>query len=265
MTHTYRYGRILQFRIWMNTVVSFKKNIICLTLILGLTACQTASNFHDKSIDTIHVSTKPQEVAELINLADTGDADAQYRLGLMYYNGKGVPQDYDLAFKWTKLAANYGLPIAQTNIGAMYLFGNGVSKDTDKALDWFLKAANQNEKAALFQLSDMYAEGKDVPKDFGKSIEYLRRSADTGYAKAQSRLGMAMSIGAFGVKHDIVEGVKWMTIAASLGNERSKKALITMSPAWPRSEIDEGYSRAKVWIESHPQSKAKIDTLFKVE
>src|SRR5271163_410553 len=42
-------------------------------------------------------------------LADQGDADAQNILGLMYYSGQGVPQDYVIAHMWLSLAAAGGL------------------------------------------------------------------------------------------------------------------------------------------------------------
>jgi len=36
----------------------------------------------------------------LLPLAENGNANAQYDLGLMYDNGRGVAQDYPLAAKW---------------------------------------------------------------------------------------------------------------------------------------------------------------------
>jgi len=41
-------------------------------------------------------------------LAKQGDARAQYNLGRMYANGQGVPQNYKIAVKWWKLAAEQG-------------------------------------------------------------------------------------------------------------------------------------------------------------
>ena len=35
---------------------------------------------------------------EWLPVAEQGDASAQYNLGLMYYNGEGVPQDYLYGF-----------------------------------------------------------------------------------------------------------------------------------------------------------------------
>jgi TPR repeat protein len=41
-------------------------------------------------------------------LAEQGDANTQHNLGLMYYNGRGVPQDYVQAHMWWNLAAAVG-------------------------------------------------------------------------------------------------------------------------------------------------------------
>jgi hypothetical protein len=38
--------------------------------------------------------------------ADQGHANAQYNLGQMYFNGRGVPQDYILAHMWANLGAS---------------------------------------------------------------------------------------------------------------------------------------------------------------
>ena len=45
-------------------------------------------------------------IAELRAKANAGDANAQYNLGVMYYTGLGVPQDYVEAHKWHNLAAS---------------------------------------------------------------------------------------------------------------------------------------------------------------
>ena len=42
---------------------------------------------------------------ELRALAEQGDADAQFNLGVMYANGEGVSQDYVEAHMWYNLAA----------------------------------------------------------------------------------------------------------------------------------------------------------------
>ena len=52
-------------------------------------------------------------------LAEQGDADAQYSLGVMYSEGDGVQHDYKTAVKWFTLAAEQGDDDAQYNLGWM--------------------------------------------------------------------------------------------------------------------------------------------------
>ena len=48
--------------------------------------------------------------------AEQGNAEAQYRLGLSYYNGEGVPKDYAQAAFWWRKAAEQGEDTAQYNL-----------------------------------------------------------------------------------------------------------------------------------------------------
>ncbi|HHF3737183.1 TPA: tetratricopeptide repeat protein, partial [Haemophilus influenzae] len=56
-------------------------------------------------------------------LAEQGDVKAQYNLGNMYVNGRGVKQDGFEAVKWYRKAAEQGLANAQFNLGVMYYEG----------------------------------------------------------------------------------------------------------------------------------------------
>src|SRR5713226_5680439 len=58
-------------------------------------------------------------------LADQGHADAQNNLGVMYSNGRGVPQDYAEAARWYSKAADQGFAAGQYNLGIMYEQGHG--------------------------------------------------------------------------------------------------------------------------------------------
>ncbi len=83
-----------------------------------------------------------------IERATDGDADAQYRVGERYYDGKGVSMNYSEAMKWYQKAADMGHAKAQYSIGWMYLFGYGVTKDYTLAMKWFKKAADQGDESA---------------------------------------------------------------------------------------------------------------------
>lgn len=71
------------------------------------------------------------------SLAVQGDAEAQFNLGVMYFDGKGVPQDYAEAAKWYRLAATQGNADAQFNLGTMYAKGQGVAQNYVRAHLWF--------------------------------------------------------------------------------------------------------------------------------
>lgn len=82
-------------------------------------------------------------------VAEKGNALAQYLLGLMYYEGRGVPQDYKEAVKWFRKAAEQGDPGAQFSLGLMYADGNGVPKNYISAHMWLNLAGAKGHKEAV--------------------------------------------------------------------------------------------------------------------
>ena len=60
----------------------------------------------------------------------------RFYLGVMYNEGRGVPQDYAEAAKWYKLAAEQGDALAQYNLGLSYARGEGVTPDPVAAHMW---------------------------------------------------------------------------------------------------------------------------------
>ena len=58
--------------------------------------------------------------------AEQGNAHAQSNLGVMYYDGQGVPTSHQESVKWCRKAADQGHGEAQHNLGAMYAMGKGV-------------------------------------------------------------------------------------------------------------------------------------------
>lgn len=72
--------------------------------------------------------------------AKQGDTEAQFNLGIMYYYGYGVKQNYKKAFKCRLKAAKQGNIEAMNNLGTMYFNGKGVKQNYKKAEEWWLKA-----------------------------------------------------------------------------------------------------------------------------
>lgn len=74
-------------------------------------------------------------------LAEQGNARAQYNIGILYYNGQGVPKSYINAAQWYRKAAEQGDAAAQYNLGGMYYKGIGVQQDLFMAQEWLGLAA----------------------------------------------------------------------------------------------------------------------------
>ncbi len=67
-------------------------------------------------------------------------AMAQYRLGIRYYNGQDVSQNYAKALNWLRKAAEQGHVKAQSHLGDMYHKGEGVPQDHAEAIKWHERA-----------------------------------------------------------------------------------------------------------------------------
>jgi len=125
------------------------------------------------------------------SLAKQGNAEAQYRLGNMYDDGKGVTQDYAEAVKWFRLTAAQGKAEAQTNLGVMYKDGQGVAQDYAEAVKWFRLAAVQGAGKAQTNLGVMYATGRGVAQDYVRAHMWFNLGAVSGYANAVSGRDLA--------------------------------------------------------------------------
>ena len=82
-------------------------------------------------------------VASLEEGARTGDAEASWKLGLIYLKGIGVPKDDAKAAEWLKKAANLGQTRAQVTLSDLYSNGIGVPRDYVRAYTWASIAAEQ--------------------------------------------------------------------------------------------------------------------------
>jgi TPR repeat protein len=94
--------------------------------------------------------------SEWLPLAELGDVEAQYNLGVMYDEGAGVEQDLACAAGWYRKAAERGFVDAQTNLGVMYYHGQGVPRDHQEALRWFRLAAEQGDQEASIFLDRIH-------------------------------------------------------------------------------------------------------------
>jgi TPR repeat protein len=122
-----------------------------MALVLSL-VCLTGSACADSqpAVDTSRNNRAEDEATakEVRKSAEEGDSSAQYRLGLLYEGGVGVPQNYKKAKEWFEKAAKQGHVGAQADLGTLYLQGAGTPQSAQMAVFWFSQAAEQEPRAA---------------------------------------------------------------------------------------------------------------------
>lgn len=156
--------------------------------------------------------------------AEQGNADAQNLLGLCYDNGEGVDHNPIEAFKWYGKAAEQGLAVAQYNLGNCYADGNGVKKNVKKAAKWFQKAAEQGNADAQNLLGHCYDNGEGVWKNATEAVKWYRMAAEQGNDWGQYNLGISYYYG-YGIYQDVSIAEYWLKRSADQGNEDAQKAL----------------------------------------
>lgn len=120
------------------------------------------------------------ESLDLLKKAHDGDSAAQFKIGLRYSNGKGVPKDSKEAVSWYLKSAEQGEPAAMNNLALKYKSGDGVAKNITEAFKWCLKSANKGFGIAQFNLADFYEKGIGVDADQTIAIDWLKKAAAQG-------------------------------------------------------------------------------------
>jgi len=133
---------------------------------------------------------KPQDAytksfRESQTLAEKGDRDAQFNLGVIYYSGQGVAIDYALALQWFKKAAFQGHSLAQYNVGYMYEKGEGTPQDYEESVKYYRQSAERGNRLAQYVLGSMYEKGQGVPRDEVQALMWYNLAAVQGETKAR--------------------------------------------------------------------------------
>ena len=156
---------------------------------------------------------------ELIKKAETGDAQAQFRLGSAYETGQGVGRDAGEAEKWYRRAAEAGLAEAQNSVGSI-LQARG---QFTEALPWYEKASNQGHALATNNLAYLYDLGRGVTQDRRKGFELYSKAAELGWAEAMWNLANMYGAGQLG-HVDLVAACTW-TVRAQRFADPNNRAL----------------------------------------
>lgn len=102
--------------------------VLLLFATLFLYSCSASDSYAQEESDS-GSGRYAMSTDQIKNAAKDGDADAQYALGFMYYYGKQVPRDMDLARSWIRKAAAQGQVRAKS---ALKLLGDKMPTSTPK-------------------------------------------------------------------------------------------------------------------------------------
>ena len=114
------------------------------------------------------------------------DAAGQVRLGDMYTKGTWtITQNDETAADWYRKAALQGDAAGQYRLGVCYEWGIGVPKNDLLALEWYTKAAHGSNQMAQYELGTFYRLGKGVKPDLIKAYLWFNLSAASGNTNAR--------------------------------------------------------------------------------
>jgi len=113
-------------------------------------------------------------------LAIQGNPVAQSNLGIMYLDGKGVPQSTSEAVRYLSLSAAAGSSLGQNNLGGLYRDGKGVPRDYVRAAQWFAASAAQGNSAGMYNLGLMYEMGQGMKAEPFHAYMWYTLAAEQG-------------------------------------------------------------------------------------
>jgi len=190
--------------------------------------------------------------------AINGFPNSQYHLGLSYWMGSDVEQNYKAAMKWFKMAVKRGSTSPYYLMGLAYFNGQGVKIDYKKSFDCFLDAAERfGHRDAYVMLGKAYEIGLGTNQNYDMAKRMYEISAEKEYTKAYIELGILyqninwsnssqekafywlekaahkyeieaqvriafMYKNGEGVKQDSEKAVKWLNAASEMNPESTK-------------------------------------------
>lgn len=204
----------------MNTTFRNVATLTC-SLILGTSAFSAQADNYEDGLMAFAVGNFQAATEHFTISAEEGSAGAQHMLMRMLSEGKLYSPNPDKdTLKWTRKAAEKGLPQAQFALAELYV-KNG---DAKLAVNWYRKAIAQDHPTAFYKLGQLLAKGaKGVSADSIESQRLLSIAASEfdvhaqkGDAESQNTLAGMYEQGQ-GLDKDIRMAAKWYDAAARQG------------------------------------------------
>jgi TPR repeat protein len=206
------------------------KRLIALVFLLSVSAGAAGAQDLEKGRKAFEKGDYEAALAELLPLAERGNAEAQYDVGLMYSKGLGVPQNDVTAAKWIKAAAEQGNAEAQLEFVLLLNIGMGVPQNYTVGANWLKAAAEQGFGDAQYWLGNAYRRGRGVLQD--PVMAYMWFNLSSNAQKWPARASDE------NIKDQIEVSRAYRDLVA---NEMT------------RAEIKEAQRRTREWLDAHPQ------------
>jgi TPR repeat protein len=233
--------------------------VICSGIIVGMAGgCSKKAPSGVRNPNSYQSSVRDlPEVKALLAKAEKGDAEAEYKYGMVFGNENAKELDYKEAVKWWTKAAEQGHAGAQFMLGVLYGRGQGVRQDSKKAIKLFTKAAEQGYVQAQYALGMIYATGQSGIQSDKEAVKWYTMAAERGDAEAQYRLGLIYARDPHTwtsgpddsenrVEQDCNQAGKWFARAAEQGHAEAQYMLGDM---YERGQgVAEDHVQAYKWM-----------------
>ncbi len=164
-------------------------------------ACTPASP--ESCVPSALRESDPAKKAGLLRIAcDGGNAEACNRLGVLHFEGRGVPRDPARGLELYRKACDGGEAWGCFNVGKKYLGGEVVARDPAMGASLLQKACDGGIAESCNRLGLLCDEGKAVPKDEARAVALYARACDVGLASACTNLAISYQNGT-GVAKDV--------------------------------------------------------------
>jgi uncharacterized protein len=203
--------------------------------------------------------------------SEDGNMVADWYLGHMYRNGRGVPQDDATAFSYySRVAEAYDddepdknkLKIAvdaQLRVADYYrkgIPGAGIQQDYSRAANTYLKISSAyGHPGAFYGLGLMNINGQGFNRNPKQGLKWMAAAARKRYVPAEAFLGDAYWTGRL-VQQDKVRALMWFTLAKASANPEDDAAIFDRYDQLIEAATDdqrlEAEARAKVWDTQYP-------------
>ena len=178
-------------------------------------ACQDLQSVAND--ESYPLEERDEAAEQLEQLADSGDAYAQYIIGTAYRDGGLLIPDTAKAQKLLESAAEQDLDAAQYALGKLFLSDESDVHDSAKGIYWLKRSADNGNDYAAYRLGKEYLSGVHATKDVETATFYLNQAANEGSAYAQYLLGKLYLMGE-GVPKDPDAAYEWFAAARNNGH-----------------------------------------------